>query len=72
MELSKAHFRTMTDADAKQLFIAFVKMVRSMRDKQKEFFQTRNMNVLRDAKKLEKDVDGTVAGLFSDEQMQLF
>lgn len=72
MDLMNAHFRTMTDADAKQLFIAFVKMVRSMRDKQKEFFQTRNMNVLRDAKKLEKDVDGTVVGLFSDEQMQLF
>ena len=72
MDLMNAHFRTMTDADAKQLFIAFVKMVRSMRDKQKEYFQTRNMNVLRDAKKLEKDVDGTVVGLFSDEQMQLF
>lgn len=72
MDLKNAHFRTMSDAESKQMFIEFVKLVRSMRDKQKEFFQTRNMNVLRDAKKLEKDVDGTVAGLFSDEQMQLF
>lgn len=62
----------MSDAESKQMFIEFVKLVRSMRNKQKEFFQTRNMNVLRDAKKLEKDVDGTVAGLFSDEQMDLF
>lgn len=72
MDLKDAHFRTMSDAESKQMFIEFVKLVRSMRDKQKEFFQTRNMNVLRDAKKLEKDVDGTVAGLFSDEQMNLF
>lgn len=72
MDLKNAHFRTMSDAESKQMFIEFVKLVRSMRSKQKEFFQTRNMNVLRDAKKLEKDVDGTVAGLFSDEQMELF
>ena len=72
MDLKNAHFRTMSDAESKQMFIEFVKLVRSMRAKQKEFFQTRNMNVLRDAKKLEKDVDGTVAGLFSDEQMNLF
>lgn len=72
MDLKNAHFRTMSDAESKQMFIEFVKLVRSMRTKQKEFFQTRNMNVLRDAKKLEKDVDGTVAGLFSDEQMNLF
>ena len=53
MELSKAHFHTMSDAESKQLFIDFVKLVRSMRDKQKEYFQTRNAFVLRDAKKLE-------------------
>ena len=62
----------MSDAESKQMFIEFVKLVRPMRSKQKEFFQTRNMNVLRDAKKLEKDVDRKVAGLFSDEQMNLF
>lgn len=72
MDLKNAHFRTMSDAESKQMFIEFVKLVRSMRAKQKEYFQTRNVLVLRDAKKLEKDVDGTVAGLFSDEQMNLF
>lgn len=72
MELSKAHFRTMSDAESKQLFIDFVKLVRSMRDKQKEYFQTRNAFVLRDAKKFEKDVDATVRNLFQDENLQLF
>lgn len=72
MELSKAHFRTMTDAESKQMFIEFVKLVRSMRDKQKEYFRTRNLLVLRDAKKSESDVDNTIISLFQDEQMQLF
>lgn len=43
MELSKAHFRTMPDAESKQLFIDFVKLVRSMRDKQKEYFKKRKI-----------------------------
>lgn len=72
MELSKAHFRTMSEAESKQMFIEFVKLVRQMRDKQKEYFRTRNLIVLRDAKKLESDVDNTVISLFQDEQMQLF
>lgn len=72
MELSKAHFRTMSEVESKQMFIEFVKLVRQMRDKQKEYFRTRNLIVLRDAKKLESDVDNTVVSLFQDEQMQLF
>lgn len=72
MDLKNAHFRAMSDAESKQMFIEFVKLVRSMRDKQKEYFQTRNAFVLRDAKKLEKDVDATVRNLFQDENPQLF
>ena len=72
MELSNAHFRTMSDAESKQMFIEFVKTVRSMREKQKEYFRTRNVIVLREAKNLEKTVDQTVVSLFQDDQMQLF
>lgn len=38
-------------------FIGFVKLVRRLRDNQKEFFKTRDRLVLRRAKELEKRVD---------------
>ena len=72
MELSKAHFRTMPDAECKQLFIEFVKQVRSMRDMQKEYFKTRNLIVLRNAQKAEKDIDALIVRLFEDENLELF
>lgn len=72
MNLINAHFRTMPEEETKRLFIEFVQKVRSMRDFQREYFKTRNAFVLRDAKKLEKDVDATVRNLFQDENVQLF
>lgn len=72
MDLKDAHFRAMPDAESKQMFIEFVKLCRSMREKQKEYFRTRNAFVLRDAKKLERDVDTIVRNLFQDENLQLF
>ena len=72
MELSKAHFRTMPEAESKQLFIEFVKQVRKMRDLQKEYFKTRNLIVLRQAQKAEKDIDATIIRLFEDENLELF
>ena len=71
-DLSKAHFRTMTDSDAKQLFIDFVKEVRAMRNLQKDYFKTRNLIVLRNAQKAEKDIDKTIIRLFEDENFELF
>lgn len=72
MELSKAHFRTMQDSEAKKLFIDFVKEVRTMRDLQKEYFKTRNLIVLRKAQKAERDIDAMIIQLFKDESLELF
>ena len=66
MELYEAHFRTMDDADARKLFIDFTKKVRQMRDKQKEYFRTRNGIVLRQSQALEREMDCLIQGLFSD------
>lgn len=72
MELSNAHFRIMEDNEERKLFIEFVKKVRSMRDKQKQYFETRNQFVLNDAKKQEKQVDSIIKTLFSDDVLSLF
>lgn len=72
MELSKAHFRTMQDSEAKGLFMEFVRKVRTMRDVQKEYFKTRNLIVLRNAQKAEKDIDALIVRLFEDENLELF
>lgn len=72
MELSNAHFRIMEDNEERKLFIEFVKKVRSMRDKQKQYFETRNQFVLNDAKKQEKQVDLIIKTLFSDDIPSLF
>lgn len=72
MELSKAHFRTMQDSEAKGLFMEFVRKVRTMRDVQKEYFKTRNLIVLRQAQAAEKYIDATIIRLFEDENLELF
>jgi hypothetical protein len=38
-------------------FKEFLELVKKMRDKQKEYFRTRNKEVLAEAKRLEKEVD---------------
>ena len=50
---------------------SFAKMVRVMREKQKDYFKTKNMAVLEESKKLERLVDLRVEQIL-DNQLRLF
>lgn len=55
----------MADDMEKKLW-EFLELVQEMRKKQKEFFRTRDANVLNESKELEKQVDGKIESLQED------
>lgn len=50
----------------------FVELVREMRNAQKEYFKTRDKNVLQRSKELERKVDSFLAQLVINQQTSLF
>ena len=50
----------------------FIELVREMRNAQKEYFKTRDKNVLQRSKELEREVDSFLAQLVINQQTSLF
>ena len=50
----------------------FIELVREMRNAQKEYFRTRDKNVLQRSKELERKVDSFLAQLVINKQTSLF
>lgn len=50
----------------------FIELVREMRNAQKEYFKTRDKNVLQRSKELERKVDSFLAQLVINQQTSLF
>lgn len=50
----------------------FLELVQDMREKQKQYFRTRNANILRESKDLEVKVDNMAYRLQEERQGELF
>lgn len=61
----------MTDDNRKEIFKDFIYSVRKMRECQKKYFSSRNVNVMRESKQWEARVDGIIAKIDDRSKLKL-